>query len=168
MIQEQTNRVLLWLDDVRPAPSGWLWVTNVIDAKSLLESGRVAVASLDHDLGACAACMNGRTAEQWLDETRYTNAPHCSHVGTGYDLCLWMAETGHWPQDEPSVHSANPVGAERMRGVIRRYFKTRSGDALTTCRVCGGHTFAPLNVPHIPAGAEVCVVCREVRLPERV
>jgi hypothetical protein len=23
----------------------------------------------------------------------------CEHLGTGYTLCLWMEETGHWQED---------------------------------------------------------------------
>ena len=47
---------------------------------------------------------------------------NCSHFGTGYDLCLWMAEHGIWPAEKPTVHSMNPVGRKRMQGVIDRYF----------------------------------------------
>jgi len=113
----------LWLDDIRPAPIGWLHVTTIAEAKRLLEAGRVKRASLDHDLGACEACMG-----PWREGlTASGPMPHCSHVGTGYDLCLWMAETGHWPVHAPIVHSANPVGRERMQGVIRRYFGTKGG-----------------------------------------
>lgn len=107
----------LWLDDVRPAPIGWLHVKNITDAKLHLEAGHVERASLDHDLGACEPCMDLWRARAWADAM-----PHCSHVGTGYDLCVWMAETGHWPKEPPTVHSANPVGRDRMRGVIHRYF----------------------------------------------
>lgn len=116
--------ISLWLDDVRPAPDGWLWVKTVSDAKVHLTGGRVERASLDHDLGACDACTGGCTPEEWLARNDGQSMPHCSHVGTGYDLCLWMAEHGHWPRTRPSVHSLNPVGRGRMRGVIERYFPT--------------------------------------------
>lgn len=116
----------LWLDDVRdPAQHGaigYVWVKTVGDAKAKLLTGEVEKASLDHDLGACDACLAGRGAEQWLVENDYMAMPNCTHVGTGYDLCVWMAETGHWPKERPRVHSANPVGRERMCGVIERYF----------------------------------------------
>ena len=116
----------LWLDDMRPAPVGWLHVKTVDEARLHIESGRVEHASLDHDLGACETCMDGRTTEEWLAEHNYAAMPNCSHFGTGYDLCLWMAETGHWPKQPPRVHSANPVGRQRMQGVIARYFPAES------------------------------------------
>lgn len=118
----------LWLDDVRRAPEGWEWAKTVADAKRFLEIDIVDECSLDHDLGACAACMDGKTDEEWFTLVGQGQAmPHCDHVGTGYDLCLWMAETGHWPPLPPKVHSLNPVGAARMRGVITRYWAPRDG-----------------------------------------
>ena len=41
----------LWLDDKRPAPEGWEWIKEAPHALSLIRTGRVVEASLDHDLG---------------------------------------------------------------------------------------------------------------------
>jgi hypothetical protein len=116
-------KVKLWLDDVRdPARYGfvgWTWVKTVDEARQLLETGRVERASLDHDLGACGPCY-----ALWEADPGGV-MPNCEHFGTGYTLCLWMAETGKWPKEKPRVHSMNPVGAARMRGVIDRYFVER-------------------------------------------
>ena len=87
----------------------------------LLAGGDVDEASLDHDLGACESCMGGLTTQEWLERHDY-NMPVCEHVGTGYTLCCWMADTGHWPKRAPVVHSMNHQGAEQMREVIRRTF----------------------------------------------
>jgi len=106
----------LWLDDIRPAPLGWEWVMNIEDAKKYLASGKVTDASLDHDLGACAYChlVNEVTWEGVM--------PHCTHVGTGWDLVLWMVTTGHWPTNQPKVHSMNPVGTARMKFQIAQHY----------------------------------------------
>jgi hypothetical protein len=85
----------LFLDDVRKAPSGWIPVRTAVDAIRLLETGMVHVISLDHDLG---------TKE------------------TGYDVACWIEAkvmldpNFHTPRIE--VHSANPVGAARIRACI--------------------------------------------------
>ncbi len=42
----------LWLDDMRPAPEGWVWVRTVAEAIEVLEGGKVNFVSLDNDLGA--------------------------------------------------------------------------------------------------------------------
>lgn len=103
----------LYLDDVRnPQTDGWTIVRTVDAAKALLITGDVECATLDHDLGACASC-----SEDAMDPLVI-----CSHMQTGYDLVKWMAETGHWPQRKPLVHSANPVGRRNMEATIERYF----------------------------------------------
>lgn len=117
-----SESVDLWLDDMRPAPIGWVHVKTVHEARQHLERGNVRYASLDHDLGACASCLGGKSPEQWLGETAYQSMPHCEHFGTGYDLVCWMEETGHWPKFRPTVHSANPAGRARMRAAIDRHF----------------------------------------------
>jgi hypothetical protein len=122
----------VWLDDMpheqRAIPEGWLWAKNIEEVKVLLQTGEVEELSLDHDLGACDDCMGGRTVEEWMVDSGYASMPNCSHLGTGYDLCLWMADKGIWPKQRPSVHSMNPVGKIRMVGVINRYFPGPDND----------------------------------------
>ena len=86
----------IWLDDLREAPDGWTrayWPEEVI---TLLEQGYVTDVSLDHDLG---------------DDSR----------GTGYDVIRWIEEavvTRGFTPPHIAIHSANPVGRERMmRGI---------------------------------------------------
>jgi len=114
----------LCLDDLRPAPPGWLHARTVPEARALLVRGDVVAASLDHDLGlgpaTCAACL--ARDEAGSVPASVECACSCHDLETGYDLCVWMAREGIWPKTRPVVHSANVVGAERMRGVIERYF----------------------------------------------
>ena len=90
--------VLLWLDDLRPAPTGWTWVKSVNDAIALTVTGAVTHASLDHDLGT------------------YT-----SDGGDGTHYTDWCAHTNTWPTHGIRVHSANPVGVHTMLATIDRY-----------------------------------------------
>lgn len=90
------DHIKVWLDDTRAAPEGWTrayWPQDVFD---LLMQGRVTHVSLDHDLG---------------DDSR----------GTGYDVIRWIEEAVVIRKFKPpliTVHSANPVGRERMmRGI---------------------------------------------------
>ncbi len=112
----------LWLDDVRPAPEGWVHVKTADEAKALLQTGNVQKASLDHDLGACETCFDGLNFEEWHVKYECKSAPHCEHFGTGYTLLCWMEETDIWPAEKPTVHSANPVGRDRMQQVIDRKY----------------------------------------------
>ena len=91
----------LWVDDLRPAPAGWTWAKSFQEAVDLIESGAVDEISLDHDLG-----------DQGTPER------------TGYDVALVLAERAVNGLAVPaiaSVHSANPVGRERILGVLTRY-----------------------------------------------
>ena len=106
----------VYLDDARPAPDdSWIVVRNLEDAKAQLLSGNVEHMSLDHDLGdaPCDVC------EGECDRP----CPHGCHnaYGTGTDMVHWMMETGHWPANRPTVHSSNPAGAARMKGLIESY-----------------------------------------------
>jgi hypothetical protein len=84
----------LWLDDLRPAPEGWVWAKTVEEAIEVLEAGEVGEASLDYDMG-----LGKRNGDA---------------------LCLWMAENEVWPQTL-TVHSSNPPGARSMCRLIERH-----------------------------------------------
>lgn len=94
----------MWLDDVRPAPEGWTQVRSVNEATRLMTSMPISDASLDHDLGEFAA-----------------------DGGDGWRLVDWMAETDTWPTNSVTVHSSNPVGAQRMLDTVDRYGGYRRG-----------------------------------------
>ncbi len=83
----------LWIDDLRPAPEGWLWAKNSKDAITVLSRGMVPEVSFDHDLG-------GDT--------------------TSREVVLWLCEHGNWP-GICRVHSMNPVGRKWLIGMIDRY-----------------------------------------------
>jgi len=112
----------VYLDDVRITPDGWVRTWTDKQTRDLLRQGMVRKLSLDHDLGACDKCLNGRNVEQWLEENGYNSTPHCEHFGTGYTLLCWMEENDIWPAEKPTVHSANPVGRKRMQAVIDRKY----------------------------------------------
>jgi hypothetical protein len=123
------KRVSLLLDDVRPAPEGWMHVRTAAEARRVFQEYVVEHASLDHDLGICPSCTPGELFPQAnivilqnLDPVCDAKDCKCACHETGYDLVKWCAETGNWSENKPRVHSANPVGAANMRAVINRYW----------------------------------------------
>ena len=95
----------LWIDDVRPAPEGYVWCKSVNDAKYQLMmsedayhselTGRVELIDIDHDAG-----------------------DFVSDGGDYIKLLDWLEETGrNYPIH---IHSMNPVGVENMRRIIQR------------------------------------------------
>jgi len=98
----------LWVDDVRPAPEGYIWCKSVNQAKEAIKycdfmnnsmnlEGKysVAIIDIDHDAGDFA-----------------------SDGGDYIKLLDWLEETGrNYPI---KIHSMNPVGRENMRAIIKR------------------------------------------------
>lgn len=110
----------IWLDDIRPAPEGYIWCKSVGEAESLIldyewyiegildeldfewldyiginDTGVVELIDVDHDLGEYAKIG-----------------------GDGVKLLDWLEETGrNYPI---RIHSQNVVGVENMRRIIER------------------------------------------------
>ena len=86
----------IWLDDERPMPDGYdRHVRTAEEAISILKSGIVTVISLDHDLG--------------------------ENAGTGYEVACFIEEgafSGTLSPMDVNIHSANPVGRNRMEQAI--------------------------------------------------
>lgn len=95
----------IWLDDIRPAPEGYVLVQSVNEAKKLIERCekegiKIEVLDLDHDLGDFYP--DGGDAIKLLD---------------------WLAEReSFYPV---AIHTANPVGRENMLRLFKKYWKYR-------------------------------------------
>jgi len=97
----------IWVDDVRPAPEGYIRVKSVNTAKDYIkayeklyeDSGKecykITLIDIDHDAGEFAS-MGGDYIKllDWLEET-----------GRNYPI---------------KIHSMNPVGVENMRRIIQK------------------------------------------------
>lgn len=96
----------LYVDDERPLPKkyiGWDVARNYDEAISLLTKNKYDVVSLDHDIAS------------WNKNNREM---------TGYDIAMWLAERkqhGEYVPPEVFAHTANPVGRDRIQGIIDRY-----------------------------------------------
>lgn len=106
----------MYLDDIRTPYDGWVLVRSMAEAVNYIKKhGYPMVISFDHDLG-----MVGQTkGKLWVGQE--VEAPN------GYDFAKWLVE-----QDmiEPwmlknnfrfYVHSANPVGAANIKGLLVNY-----------------------------------------------
>lgn len=101
------SEINIWLDDIRPAPDGFIWVKNVAELiifynKCVLDTKeKINIISLDNDLGE-----NEPEGYKFLDyiEPRVilTNDPLPNEI---------------------RVHSANPVARKRMQTVIDNLYR---------------------------------------------
>lgn len=118
----------LWVDDIRPAPEGYVWCKSVNEAKKQI----IHQEELFH-----TACNRARYyflkdlcqfVDECLEEAEKTKIEIISidhDAGDFYDdggdfirVLDWLEETG---RDYPiQIHSMNPVGVENMRCIIQR------------------------------------------------
>lgn len=90
----------LWIDDLRPAPEGYVWVQSVDGATREI----------------CAAEDLNRTIE--LIDIDHDAGWYAPYGGDYIRLLDWLEETGrNYPI---RIHSMNPVGVVNMRRIIER------------------------------------------------
>jgi CheY-like chemotaxis protein len=104
-LMEIQYRKVLWVDDLRNPPETLQCdiARTYYDAVRMLAETNYDEIYLDHDL----ADISDDHSEK-----------------TGYDVCLWLAERKQEGGHVPSVYhflTANPIGRDRMKGVIARY-----------------------------------------------
>ena len=91
----------LWIDDVRPAPDGYIWCRTVDLAKKYIQwgeifYGEIELIDIDHDAGE-----------------------YFEYGGDYIRLLDWLEETER-NYITFHIHSMNPVGAQNMRAIIKR------------------------------------------------
>ena len=88
----------IWLDDIRPAPEGWVWIKNGKEMTMILSRDySIEEISLDHDLG----------------EDSISGYEILEIIETKIAVGLWL---GNIPIFR--VHSMNPVGRKNMERAI--------------------------------------------------
>lgn len=132
-------RTLLWLDDLRdPFTDNWLrdyapafinkegviWVKNYEDFVAwIMENGLPTLIAFDHDLGEdlgrerVAGGMSKRQSRKLKKGT--LTGHHAAHFVIDY--CV----KNDIPAPNFVVQSANPVGADNIRGLFQSYIKFR-------------------------------------------
>ena len=88
----------LWIDDVRPAPQGYMWIITTTEAIKTILAFRndIEEISLDHDAGDYVA------------------------YGGDYIKILDKMEEKGINNISIHLHTANPVGRENMRRIIKK------------------------------------------------
>lgn len=107
----------IWIDDIRPAPDGYVWIKSVEEAKycisineylrlsikDAIDKGyvepfkqeKIEIIDIDHDAG-----------EYYKDGGDYIN------------ILNWIEEMGY--NFPIHIHSMNPVGVSNMRAIIEK------------------------------------------------
>ena len=100
-MNSNNKTIKIWVDDVRPAPRGYIWCKSVNEAKRIICDPHIQYSytndhiDLDHDAGDYVSCGGDYIKLlEWLEETK-----------RNYPI---------------RIHSMNPVGRENMRRIIRK------------------------------------------------
>ena len=97
----------IWVDDVRPAPEGYVWIKTVNDAIRYIEIYGDYI-DFDNTLVDCVELID-------IDHDAGDFAPY---GGDYIKLLDWLEET---ERNYPiHIHSMNPVGVTNMRAIIQR------------------------------------------------
>ena len=106
----------LWIDDVRPAPDGYVWCKSVNSAKrTIIDFEQKVENALDE--------YDFPSVELWSKKIELISVDHdageyASDGGDYIRLLDWLEETGrNYPI---RIHSMNVVGVANMRAIIER------------------------------------------------
>jgi hypothetical protein len=112
----------LWVDDVRPAPEGYIWIKSVNECIAILEDYIDFLESID--------LSNFRTSafREYINKILIFSddvididydAGDYAKDGDDYIKILdWLEENGY--EFPIHIHSKNPVGVENIRRIIKR------------------------------------------------
>lgn len=103
--------VKLWADDIRAAPVGWHWAKTVTEAVRILASLDVTDVSLDHDI----------SHDIMMDSGRVVCRPF--PCGETFEPVAWFIVFKNKPM-RVNIHTANPAGAERLKGILEHFKPT--------------------------------------------
>lgn len=109
----------IWVDDVRPAPQGYVWRTTVNDAKKFIEFCEEILSWHRTDMDSIYPHVDKMITEEYTIELIDLDhdAGDCINDGGDYiNLLDWLEETGrNYPI---RIHSMNPVGRKNMEQII--------------------------------------------------
>ena len=105
----------LWIDDVRPAPEGYVWARSTDDAIIIIKT-----ISTFLDMVAYRVNEPETLANVWFDviDIDHDAGDYADQGGDFIEVLKWMEE--HHLKAPIRIHSMNPVGVQNMRRIIQR------------------------------------------------
>jgi hypothetical protein len=107
----------LWIDDVRPAPEGYVWCKSVNLAHDIINAFEIIKEAQKED---CFLFPNLDLSNDEIDiiDIDHDAGDYASDGGDYIRLLDWLEETGrNYPI---RIHSMNPVGVANMRAIIEK------------------------------------------------
>ena len=106
----------LWVDDVRPAPNGYVWCNSVNDAINTIKLREARIENILRRYTPSETRMKDLSIQ--VIDIDHDAGEYSQYGGDYIKLLDWLEETGrNYPI---RIHSMNHVGAENMRAIIKR------------------------------------------------
>ena len=105
--------VKIWVDDIRPAPEGYVWCKSVNETITIIKMYSAFIDTI-------SKYIEEPQTLPWIDEVNIDHdAGEYADCGGDYIKILdWMEK--HHIKIPIHIHSQNPVGVENMRRIIER------------------------------------------------
>ena len=106
----------LWIDDVRPAPEGYVWCKSVNEAKNTI---------IDANANFVQSCKSGLPNENFIIDIISLDHDAGDYASDGGDyirLLDWLEwlYQGQGTHTKFHIHSMNVVGRMNMRAIVER------------------------------------------------
>ena len=111
----------LWIDDIRPAPEGYIWVKSVNEAKDVIEreiNHRKYCYSIMPSLFEKHLFNSIPTFKEDVIDIDHDAGMFVDNGGDYIKLLDWLEEKQYYFPIH--IHSQNIVGVENMRRIIKR------------------------------------------------
>lgn len=106
----------LWVDDVRPAPKGYVWCNSVNDAINTIKLREARIENILREYTPSEMRMKDLSIE--VIDIDNDAGEYAQYGGDYIKLLDWLEETGrNYPIH---IHNMNPVDVENMRRIIQR------------------------------------------------
>ena len=106
----------LWVDDVRPAPEGYIWCHSVYRAIKEIQIFEDKIENALDEYDFPPVELWNATIE--VIDIDHDAGDYAQYGGDYIKLLDWLEETGrNYPI---RIHSMNPVGVQNMRAIIQR------------------------------------------------
>ena len=106
----------IWVDDVRPAPKGYVWCQSVNDAINTIKLRETRIKHILQEYTPSETRMKDLSIQ--IIDIDHDAGDYAKYGGDYICLLNWLEETGrNYPI---RIHSMNPVGVENMRRIIQK------------------------------------------------
>lgn len=106
----------LWIDDIRPAPNGYVWCNSVNDAINTIKLREARIENILRSYTPSETRMKDLSIQ--VIDIDHDAGEYSQYGGDYIKLLDWLEETGrNYPI---RIHSMDPVGVENMRRIIQR------------------------------------------------